>query len=77
MKRALLFLTISGLFMLSVGAQNKLSADTTKTSLLWLGEKVTGQHTGTINYNLVGLTGRITRLLRVNLTSNMASLKEN
>ncbi|HOO98709.1 MAG TPA: YceI family protein [Bacteroidales bacterium] len=37
---------ISGSIM--ADAQQKLSADTGKTTLEWLGEKVTGQHNGTI-----------------------------
>jgi polyisoprenoid-binding protein YceI len=76
MKRALLFLTISGLFMLSVGAQNKLSADTTKTSLLWLGEKVTGQHTGTIKLQSGWLNWQNNKIASGEFDINMASLKE-
>jgi polyisoprenoid-binding protein YceI len=34
---------------LTAVAQQKLTADAGKTTLNWLGEKVTGQHTGTIN----------------------------
>jgi polyisoprenoid-binding protein YceI len=76
MKRALLFLTISGLFMLRVGAQNKLSADTTKTSLLWLGEKVTGQHTGTIKLQSGWLNWQNNKIASGEFDINMASLKE-
>jgi polyisoprenoid-binding protein YceI len=76
MKRALLFLTISCLFMLSVGAQNKLSADTTKTSLLWLGEKVTGQHTGTIKLQSGWLNWQNNKIASGEFDINMASLKE-
>jgi polyisoprenoid-binding protein YceI len=76
MKRALLFLTISGLFMLNVGAQNKLSADTTKTSLLWLGEKVTGQHTGTIKLQSGWLNWQNDKIASGEFDINMASLKE-
>jgi polyisoprenoid-binding protein YceI len=45
----LLFVTF---FLLSAGfslAQEKYTADVSKTTLSWLGEKVTGEHTGTIN----------------------------
>ena len=62
--------------MLSVGAQNKLSADTTKTSLLWLGEKVTGQHTGTIKLQSGWLNWQNNKIASGEFDINMASLKE-
>ena len=76
MKRALLLLTISGLFLVNVGAQNKLSADTTKTKLLWLGEKVTGQHTGTINLQSGWLNWQDNKIVSGGFDINMASLKD-
>jgi polyisoprenoid-binding protein YceI len=76
MKRTLLFLTISGLFLVNVGAQNKLSADTTKTKLLWLGEKVTGQHTGTINLQSGWLNWQDNKIVSGEFNIDMASLKE-
>jgi len=76
MKRALLLLTVSGLFLLTVGAQNKLTADTTKTKLLWLGEKVTGQHTGTINLKSGWLTWQDNKIISGEFKIDMASLKE-
>ena len=60
--------------MLSVGAQNKLSADTTKTSLLWLGEKVTGQHTGTIKLQSGWLNWQNNKIASGEFDINMASL---
>lgn len=48
MKNMFLILLFIFSITLSIEAQQKLSADTEKTSLQWLGEKVTGQHTGTI-----------------------------
>ncbi len=76
MKRALLLLTVLGLFLLTVGAQNKLTADTTKTKLLWLGEKVTGQHTGTINLKSGWLTWQDNKIISGEFNIDMASLKE-
>ncbi len=76
MKRALLLLTLSGLFLLNAGAQNKLTADTTKTKLLWLGEKVTGQHTGTINLKSGWLTWQDNKIVSGEFNIDMASLKE-
>ena len=48
MKRALFILTIALFVSATAGAQGKHMADNEKTTLQWLGEKVTGQHTGTI-----------------------------
>jgi polyisoprenoid-binding protein YceI len=76
MKRALLFLTISGLFLVNVVAQNKLTADTSKTKLLWLGEKVTGQHTGTINLQSGWLNCQDNKIVSGEFNIDMASLKE-
>jgi len=76
MKRALLLLTISGLFFVNVGAQNKLTADTTKTKLLWLGEKVTGQHTGTINLQSGWLNWQDNKIVSGEFNIDMTSLKE-
>ena len=49
MKNTLLFMALTMLLSGHLYAQEKLNADKDKTKLLWLGEKVTGQHTGTIN----------------------------
>jgi polyisoprenoid-binding protein YceI len=76
MKRTLLFLAISVLFLVNVGAQNKLIADTSKTQLLWLGEKVTGQHTGTIKLQSGWLTWQDNKIVSGEFDINMASLKE-
>jgi polyisoprenoid-binding protein YceI len=76
MKRALLLLTLTGLVLVNVGAQNKLTADTTKTSLLWLGEKVTGQHTGTIKLQSGWLNLQDNKIVSGEFNIDMASLKE-
>jgi len=76
MKRALLFLTISGLLLVNVGAQNKLNADTTATKLLWLGEKVTGQHTGTIKLQSGWLNWQDNKIVSGEFTIDMKSLKD-
>jgi polyisoprenoid-binding protein YceI len=49
MKRALLFFTLSIVLSVLTNAQEKLTASREKSKLSWLGEKVLGQHTGTIN----------------------------
>jgi len=76
MKRALLFLTLSGLILVNVAAQNKLNADTTKTRLLWLGEKVTGQHTGTIKLQSGWLNWKDNRITTGEFHIDMTSLKD-
>src|SRR5450759_4126150 len=76
MKRALLFLTLPGLFLLNAGAQNKLTADTSKTKLLWLGEKVTGQHTGTIKLQSGWLNLQDNKVVSGEFNIDMTSLLE-
>lgn len=76
MKRALLFLTLSGLFLVDVVAQTNLVADTSKTNLLWLGEKVTGQHTGTIKLQSGWLNWQDNKIVSGEFIINMASLQE-
>jgi polyisoprenoid-binding protein YceI len=76
MKRALLFLTLPGLFLLNAGAQNKLTADTSKTKLLWLGEKVTGQHTGTIELQSGWLNLQDNKVVSGEFNIDMTSLRE-
>jgi polyisoprenoid-binding protein YceI len=76
MKRAVVFLALSALFVLTVGAQTKLTADTTKTKLLWLGEKVTGQHTGTINLQSGWINWQDNKIVSGEFDIDMTSLKE-
>jgi polyisoprenoid-binding protein YceI len=76
MKRAILFLTLSGLIFVNVAAQNKLTADTSKTKLLWLGEKVTGQHSGTIKLQSGWLTWKDNQITSGEFNINMASIKD-
>jgi polyisoprenoid-binding protein YceI len=76
MKRSLLYILLSGLFLLNAGAQQKLSADTTKTKLLWLGEKVTGQHTGTIKLQSGWLNWQDNKIVSGEFNIDMASLKD-
>jgi polyisoprenoid-binding protein YceI len=76
MKKALLFLTLSGLFLVNTMAQTKLTADTEKTKLLWLGEKVTGQHTGTISLQSGWLNWQDNKIVSGEFSIDMASLKD-
>lgn len=76
MKRLLLFFTLACLFVLSSNAQNKLTADTTKTQLLWQGEKVMGQHTGSIHLQSGWLNWQDNKIQSGEFEIDMASLKE-
>lgn len=49
MKNTLTLLIITSMLSMNLNAKERLVADNAKTKLEWLGEKVTGQHTGTIN----------------------------
>lgn len=59
-----------------VSAQTKLSADTQKTTLNWLGEKVTGQHSGTINLKSGWLTMKENKIVGGEFVIDMTSIKD-
>jgi polyisoprenoid-binding protein YceI len=76
MKRALLFISLSGLILMNVAAQQKLNADTEKTVLLWLGEKVVGEHNGSIKLQSGWLNWQDNKIVSGEFNIDMASLKE-
>jgi polyisoprenoid-binding protein YceI len=76
MKRTLLLFALSALLVPNVFAQSKLNADTEKTKLLWLGEKVTGDHTGTINLKSGWLNWQDNKIVSGEFLIDMASLKD-
>jgi polyisoprenoid-binding protein YceI len=76
MKRTILFIALSGLILVNVAAQNKLVADTAKTKLLWFGEKVTGQHTGTIKLKSGWLNLQDNKITSGEFNINMSSIKD-
>jgi polyisoprenoid-binding protein YceI len=76
MRKVLLFLALSVLMVAGVEAQSKLNADTTKTKLLWLGEKVTGQHSGTVKLQSGWLSWQDNRISSGEFDINMASIKD-
>jgi len=76
MKRTLLLFALSALLFTNAIAQNKLNADTETTKLLWLGEKVTGQHTGTINLKSGWLNWQDNKIVSGEFVIDMASLKD-
>lgn len=76
MKRTLLLFALSALLVSNVVAQSKLNADTEKTKLLWLGEKVTGDHSGTINLKSGWLNWQDNKIVSGEFLIDMASLKD-
>ena len=73
MKRTLLLFTLVGVFFANAAAQTKLTADTAKTKLVWVGEKVTGQHTGTIKLQSGWLNWKDNKIVSGEFDINMAS----
>ena len=76
MKKSLLFLIFFGLLLMNAMGQEKLNADTEKSSLLWVGEKVTGQHNGKINLQSGWLTLKENKIVAGEFIIDMASLKD-
>jgi polyisoprenoid-binding protein YceI len=65
-----------GLLFGLANGQQKMSADTTRTTLNWLGEKVTGQHTGTVKLQSGWLTFADNKITGGEFLIDMTSLKE-
>lgn len=76
MKNTLLLLTLTMLLSGNAMAQEKLTADKEKTKLAWLGEKVTGQHTGTIDLKSGWLSWKDNAIVAGGFEIDMASLKD-
>jgi polyisoprenoid-binding protein YceI len=76
MKRTLLLFVLSALLVSNVVAQSKLNADTEKTKLLWLGEKVTGEHNGTINLKSGWLNWQDNKIVSGEFVIDMTSIKD-
>jgi len=76
MKRGFLFIVFTALIVVNVAAQVKLSADTTKAKLLWSGEKVTGQHSGTIKLQSGWLNWKDNKITSGEFIIDMASIKD-
>ena len=76
MKTIMALLTFQFLILLNVAAQDRFTADTLQTKLLWLGEKVTGQHTGTVNLKSGWITWKDNKIISGEFDIDMTSLKE-
>ncbi|MFN8211796.1 MAG: YceI family protein [Bacteroidales bacterium] len=76
MKNIFLLLVLFSFSAAIANAQVKLTADTEKTTLNWLGEKVTGQHTGTIKLQSGSLSLKENKIVAGEFVIDMASLKD-
>lgn len=69
-------MAIASLAFTMAGAQNKLTADTGETQILWYGEKVTGDHHGTIDLKSGWLTWQDNKITGGEFIVDMASLED-
>jgi polyisoprenoid-binding protein YceI len=76
MKRTFLFFILVNLFFTFAEAQSMLTADTAKTELVWLAEKVTGQHTGTVKLKSGWLNWQNNKITSGEFIIDMTSLNE-
>jgi polyisoprenoid-binding protein YceI len=76
MKNIFLFIALTGLTSGIANAQEKLAADTSKTTLSWLGEKVTGQHNGTLKLQSGWINWKDNKIESGEFTIDMVSIKE-
>ncbi len=76
MKNTILLFALILTFSSALNAQDKLTADAEKTTLQWLGEKVTGYHTGTIMLKDGWLTWKDNRIISGEFNIDMNTIKE-
>jgi polyisoprenoid-binding protein YceI len=75
MKRFLALMAFQALIVPFISAQGKFTADTTQTRISWLGEKVTGQHVGTIKLLSGSLNWVDNKIISGEFNIDMTSLK--
>jgi polyisoprenoid-binding protein YceI len=76
MKNGLLFVALLSVATVVTKGQEKMAADTSKTTLQWLGEKVTGQHTGTIKIQSGWLIWKDNKIVSGEFIIDMNTIKE-
>lgn len=76
MKKFLLSIVMTLLMAGLIEAQTKFTADNEKTTLNWLGEKVTGQHTGTIKLQSGWISMKENRIVDGEFLIDMTSIKD-
>lgn len=75
MKRTLFFIALSVLAVNGF-SQDKYSADLEKTKLSWLGEKVTGEHEGSVNLKSGSLLMKDNQIVSGEFVIDMNSIKD-
>jgi len=75
MKKVTAILILTSFIQINMNAQQKLKAVTEKTTLSWLGEKVLGQHTGTINLDSGWLHWDDNRIAKGEFKIDMTSIE--
>ncbi len=75
MKTTLLFTTLI-LFIVTMNAQDRLNADIEKTTLHWLGEKVLGEHNGTVKLIDGWLDWQDNKIVSGEFTIDMKRIKD-
>ena len=76
MRNIILLALLSGFATGTLSAQTKLTADAEKTSLNWLGEKVTGEHKGTIKLQSGWLTMKENKITGGEFVIDMTTIKD-
>lgn len=76
MKNTYLIITILIFGTAATSAQQKLTANIEKTKLQWLGEKVTGQHNGTVNLKEGVLSWKDNRITGGEFQIDMNTIKD-
>ncbi len=76
MKKLILFISLSCLTAILTYGQEKLAADTSKTTLSWLGEKIAVQFTGTVKLLSGWLNWKDNKIVSGEFIIDMASIKE-
>ena len=76
MKNILLIIALMIFGTVTATAQQKLTADAGKTKLQWLGEKVTGEHTGTINLKEGWLNWKDNRIVAGEFEIDMTTIRD-
>lgn len=76
MRRTFLSVLLFALLITISNSQEKLSADTSRTTLFWLGEKVTGQHSGSVKLQSGWLYVQDNKITSGEFNIDMTSIKD-
>ncbi len=75
MKNILMIMALTTVTAVTAAAQEKFTANKEKTTLSWLGEKVVGQHTGTLDIKSGQLTWLDNRIASAEFVIDMTSIR--